>query len=169
MHITTLGCDASISGGRRTTCYRVDDDILIDCGTGAAELTLEQAIAIDHVFLTHSHLDHCGLLPMLADTAGSFRDTPLLVHALPATLTALQQHLFNNVLWPDYTAQPTPTRPYLRLVPLAVGETVLLGTRRITALPTRHVCPVRHIAWTVAMQAGCTVPTRPCAKISGRR
>lgn len=141
MRITTLGCDASITGERRTTCYRVDDDILIDCGTGAAELTLDQAIRIDHVFLTHSHLDHCGFLPMLADAAGSFRDTPLVVHALPDTIAALQQHLFNNVLWPDYTALPTPEHPYLRLVPLAVGETVRLGARRITALPAQHAVP----------------------------
>lgn len=141
MRVTTLGCDASITGERRTTCYRVDDDILIDCGTGAAELTLDQAIRIDHAFLTHSHLDHCGFLPMLADAAGSFRDTPLVVHALPDTIAALQQHLFNNVLWPDYTALPTPEHPYLRLVPIAVGKTVTLGTRRITALPARHAVP----------------------------
>lgn len=141
MRITTLGCNASITGERRTTCYRVDDDILIDCGTGAAELTLEQAIAIDTVFLTHSHLDHCGLLPMLADAAGSFRTAPLKVYALPETIAALKQHLFNGVLWPDYTAQPSPGHPYLRFQPLALGQTVTLGGRHITALPAHHAIP----------------------------
>jgi len=147
MRIITLGCDGSITGERRTTCYRVDDDILIDCGTGAVELTLEQAVRIGHVFLTHAHLDHCGLLPMLADAAGSFRNTPLIVHALPQTISALQQHMFNNVLWPDYTTQPTVEHPFLRFVPIAPGETVMLGARRITALPTRHAVPC--VAWCV--------------------
>lgn len=141
MRITVLGCNGSISGERRTTCYLVDDDILIDAGSGAGDLSLEQAIAIDTVFLTHSHLDHCCFLPMLADAAGNFRDRPLTVYALPETIDALKQHMLNNVLWPDYTTQPTPERPYIRFLPIQVGETVELGGRRITPLPARHAVP----------------------------
>ncbi|HXU92648.1 MAG TPA: 3',5'-cyclic-nucleotide phosphodiesterase [Gallionella sp.] len=141
MRITTLGCNASITGELRTTCYRVDDDILIDAGTGAGELSLAQSIAIDTVFLTHSHLDHCGLLPMLADAAGNFRDAPLTVYALPETIAILKEHMFNDKLWPDYTARPTPERPYIRFHPILQGETAELGNRRITALPARHAVP----------------------------
>jgi ribonuclease BN (tRNA processing enzyme) len=141
MRITVLGCNASITGSLRTTCYKVDDDILIDAGTGAGDLSLQQAIAIDHVFLTHSHLDHCGLLPMLADSAGGFRNAPLTVHALPDTLAALRRSLFNGELWPDYTVRPSPDRPYLRLSPLEVGGTVELAGRKITALPAKHAVP----------------------------
>src|SRR5512146_4175 len=141
MRITTLGCNASITGELRTTCYQVDDDILIDAGSGAGELSLAQSVAIDTVFLTHSHLDHCGLLPMLADAAGNFRDTPLTVYALPETIAILKEHMLNNKLWPDYTAQPTPERPYIRFRPILTGETVELCNRRITALPARHAVP----------------------------
>ncbi len=141
MRITTLGCSASITGELRTTCYQVDDDILIDAGSGAGELSLAQAIAIDSVFLTHSHLDHCAFLPMLADAAGSFRHFPLTVYALPQTIDTLKAHMLNGQLWPDYTVQPSPERPYLRFHPLNQGETVTLGNRRITALPARHAVP----------------------------
>lgn len=141
MLVTVLGCNGSITGERRTTCYLVDDDILIDAGSGAGDLSLEQTIAIDTVFLTHSHLDHCCFLPMLADAAGNFRTAPLTVYALPETIAALNQHLFNGLLWPDYTAQPTPERPYIRFVPLHVGETIELEGRRITALPAQHSVP----------------------------
>lgn len=141
MRITTLGCNASITGELRTTCYQVDGDILIDAGTGAGDLSLAQAIAINTVFITHSHLDHCGFLPMLADAAGSFRDKPLTVHALPETIAAFRQHIFNGQLWPDYTVQPTPEQPWLRLVPMRTGETMELDGRRITALPARHSVP----------------------------
>jgi ribonuclease BN (tRNA processing enzyme) len=141
MQITVLGCNGSITGERRTTCYRVDNDILIDAGSGAGDLSQEQAIAIDTVFLTHSHLDHSAFLPMLADAAGSFRDSPLTVYALPETIAALTQHMLNNVLWPDYSVQPTPERPYIRFMPIQVGETVELDGRRITALPAQHAVP----------------------------
>lgn len=141
MRITVLGCDGSITGRRRTTCYRVDDDILIDAGTGAGELTLEESMAIQTVFLTHAHLDHCALLPMLADAAGDFRDAPLTVYALPEAIAAIQHSIFNGEMWPDYTALPTPERPYLRFLPIVQGETVELNGRRFTALPARHAVP----------------------------
>jgi ribonuclease BN (tRNA processing enzyme) len=141
MRITILGCNGSISGDRRTTCYRVDDDVLIDAGTGAGDLSLDQAIAIDTVFLTHSHLDHCALLPMLADAAGGFRDTPLNVYALPETISAVRRNILNGEIWPDYAVLPTPERPFIRFKPIALGETVELDGRKFTALPTRHAVP----------------------------
>jgi len=141
MRVTALGCNGSITGERRTTCYLVDGDVLIDAGSGAGDLSLEQSIAIDTVFLTHSHLDHCCFLPMLADAAGSFRTSPLTVYALQETIATLKQHMLNGQLWPDYTIQPTPERPYLRFVPLHVGETVEIKGRRFTALPARHSVP----------------------------
>lgn len=141
MRIEILGCNGSISGDLRTMCLLVDDDILIDAGTGAGELSLAQTIGIDTVFLTHSHLDHCALLPMLADAAGSFREVPLNVHALPETISALKQHLFNGTIWPDYTVLPSPERPYLIFTPISTGQAVTLDGRTITALPARHSIP----------------------------
>lgn len=141
MRVTILGCNGSITGEHRTTCYRVDDDILIDVGTGAGDLTLEQSVAINTVFLTHAHLDHCGLLPMLADAAGNFRDTPLTVYALPETIAAIKRNIFNGEIWPDYTALPTPERPYICFHPIALGETVELNGRKFTALPSKHAVP----------------------------
>src|SRR5512139_1451516 len=101
MHVRVLGCDGSITGKRRTTCYQVDDDLLLDAGTGAGELSLRQAITITTVFLTHAHLDHSCMLPMLADAAGDFRATPLTVYALPETIAALRRNLLNGEIWPD--------------------------------------------------------------------
>lgn len=141
MRVTVLGCDASITGNRRTTCFQVDDDILIDAGTGAADLGLRQAAAIRDIFLTHAHLDHTCMLPLLADAAIGLREAPLNVHALPATLAALKRNLFNGEMWPDYTVQPTPDRPHIRLHPIEGGETVVLGGRKITSLPAKHAIP----------------------------
>lgn len=141
MRVTVLGCSSSITGSLRTTCYRIDDDLLVDAGTGAGDLSLEQAIAIDTVFLTHAHLDHCCMLPMLADAAGNFRDSPLTVYALPQTISAIKRNFFSGEIWPDYTVLPTPGRPHLRFKPIVPGETVELAGRKITALPAQHSVP----------------------------
>ena len=141
MKLAVLGCHGGIGGARRTTALLLDDDVLIDAGMGAGELSLEQMARVDHVFLTHSHLDHCGFIPLLADAAAFLRKRPLLVHALPQTIDALKQNLLGGKLWPDYSVLPAVDDPYIRFVPITPGETVLLGHRRITPLPARHAVP----------------------------
>jgi len=141
MRVTVLGCNGSITGNLRTTCYRVDDDLLIDAGTGAGDLSLQQAIDIGTIFLTHAHLDHCCMLPMLADAAANFRDSPLTVYALPETISAIRRNMLNGEIWPDYSVLPSPERPHIRFEPIAPGETVELNGRKITALPARHAVP----------------------------
>lgn len=141
MRLEILGCSGGIGQGLRTTSLLLDDDILIDAGTGVGDLTLEAMRLIDHVFLTHSHLDHAISIPFLADAVGALRERPLVVHALEETIAILREHLFNWKLWPDFSMVPTPEKPFLRFEPLTLGETVALGTRRITALPARHTVP----------------------------
>ncbi|MGA9666552.1 MAG: 3',5'-cyclic-nucleotide phosphodiesterase [Gallionella sp.] len=141
MKLAVLGCYGGIGGARRTTALLLDDDILIDAGSGVGDLSLEQMARVDHVFLTHSHLDHCGFIPLLADAVAFLRKRPLLVHALPQTIAALKENLLNGKLWPDYTVLPTPDDPYIRFVPVKLGDTTLLGNRRITTLPARHAVP----------------------------
>ena len=67
MRIRVLGCSGGIGSGSRTTALLIDDDVLIDAGTGIGDLELEDIDPIRHVFLTHAHLDHIAGLPMLAD------------------------------------------------------------------------------------------------------
>lgn len=153
MKIRVLGCSGGIGGpNRHTTALLVDDDILIDCGTGVGELSIEEMLAIDHVFLTHAHFDHVALLPMLIDSVAEKRSKPVCVHALPETLAALHEHIFNWVLWPDFTILPDVLNPVLTLKPLAVGGVFLLGKRQIQVLPAKHSVPA--VGYCMAGQSG---------------
>ena len=59
MKFRVLGCSGGIGGrNARTTAFLVDDDILIDGGTGVGELEYEELLRINHIFVTHAHLDH---------------------------------------------------------------------------------------------------------------
>ncbi|ARU31202.1 3',5'-cyclic-nucleotide phosphodiesterase [Sulfuriferula sp. AH1] len=141
MRLKILGCSAGIGGTRRTSALLLDDDILIDAGTGTGDLTLEEMARIDHVFLTHSHLDHSAFLPLLADASAFMRQRPLEVHALPETINALRENMLNGKLWPDYTIQPSMEKPYIRFHALTCNETIVLEKRRITPLPAKHSVP----------------------------
>ncbi len=120
----------------------LDRDVLIDAGTGVCDLTLAELTPIDRVFLTHSHLDHVAAIPFMVDTVGGMRDAPLTVHALPATIEILKNHIFNWSIWPDFTQIPTPDKPFLHYAPIEVGQAMSLGNgRKVTPLPANHVVP----------------------------
>lgn len=148
MKITILGCSGGIGSGRHTTCLLIDDDVLIDAGTGITTLTLAQLARIDHLFLTHSHLDHLLGLPLLLDSVGEQRAQPLTVHALPEVLEILSEHMFNWKLWPDFRVIPDENTPWLRFAALPFGASVKLGTRQFQPMPANHVVPAcgMHIA-----------------------
>ncbi len=141
MRIQVLGCSGGLGDGRHTTSYRVDDDILVDAGTGLTTLTREAIRRIDHVFLTHAHLDHVLCLPLLLDSVAGERERPVTVHAIPEVIAVLKDHLFNWRLWPDFAVLPTPEQPFLRYESIEVGVPVRLGAREFTAVPAVHVVP----------------------------
>jgi Cft2 family RNA processing exonuclease len=141
MQLKILGCSGGIGGELRTTSMLLDDDILIDAGTGVGDLTLTDLKQIDHIFVTHSHLDHVACIPFLVDTVGGMRDAPVVVHATRETLDTLREHLFNWKIWPDFTQIPNPQAPYLSYSEIRVGEPVRVGGRTITPLPANHVVP----------------------------
>ena len=141
MKVRVLGCSGAIAKDCRTTSFLLGDSILVDAGTGVGELTLDEMHAIDHVFLTHSHLDHIAALPLMLDAVSSRRSTPVQVHALPPTLGALRQHVFNNTIWPDFTRIPTPEAPFLQLQPLAVGDRLTVDGTLLEVLSARHSVP----------------------------
>jgi cAMP phosphodiesterase len=142
MKVRVLGCSGGIGGRHlRTTSMLVDNDILIDAGTGVADLSLMELSLVDHIFVTHSHLDHVATIPFIVDSVGGMRSKPLTVYALPATIETLKNHIFNWSIWPDFTQIPTAEKPFMRYRAIQVGEPVSVGARRLTPLPANHVVP----------------------------
>lgn len=153
MRIRVLGCSGGIGAGARTTAMLVDNDVLIDAGTGIGDLELDDLDSIRHVFLTHAHLDHVAGLPMLADHVfdENFK-VPLTVYAREETLRALQDHLFNGVIWPDFSKLPSPENPMLRYRVCSPGDTITIGHRGFYAVDVMHSVP--SLGFTVQNSGG---------------
>lgn len=141
MRIKVLGCDGGIGHPLRTSALLVNDNLLLDAGTGVGELPLSQLLEIEHVFITHAHIDHIASLPLLIDTVMARVSRPITVHATEDTLNTLQTHIFNWTVWPDFTQIPSPEDPCVRFSPIEVGKTVDLGTAKVTPIPANHTIP----------------------------
>src|SRR5260370_15716751 len=106
MKLTVAGCSGGIGAGLHTTALLVDDEFLVDAGTGVGELSIDAMSRIDHVFVSHCHLDHVCSIPFLVDAVGRRRAAPLVVHGLEETIHAMRSFLFNGRIWPDFTLLP---------------------------------------------------------------
>jgi ribonuclease BN (tRNA processing enzyme) len=153
MRIRVLGCSGGIGAGSRTSALLVDDDVLIDAGTGIGDLQLDEIASIRHVFLTHAHLDHIAGLPMLVDSIFEEDfDKPLTVYAREETLRAVQDHLFNDVIWPNFAKLPTAERPMLRYHVCSPGDTITIDRRNFYAVDVMHTVPT--LGYTVQNSGG---------------
>ena len=162
MKVRVLGCSGAIAKDCRTTSFLLDHDMLVDAGTGVGDLELEELALIDHILLSHSHLDHILGIPLLADSVMRLRlerlpFKPIRVYGLMQTLDALRRHLFNDVLWPDFTRLPDPDRPILELVPIECGQSLMIAGKQIEVLPALHTVPA--IGYAVDTPSGWWVYT----------
>jgi ribonuclease BN (tRNA processing enzyme) len=142
MKVRVLGCSGGINQNAATTSFLVDDDILIDAGTGVCDLSLDEMRGIRHIFVTHSHLDHIAAIPLLADTL--FDDLigqPLIVHALPETIKALEKHIFNWTIWPDFTELPHKTNAVLKFEAMTSGTVLEVSGRQVEMISVNHSVP----------------------------
>src|SRR5689334_7906848 len=121
MRIKVLGCSGGVGPGLRTTSLLVDDELLLDAGTGVGDLSLKQMARVRDVFLTHAHLDHVCGLAFMADNLFDLIHRPVKVHATVETLEILRTHLFNWKLWPDFSKLPDEVNPLMTWHQLKLG------------------------------------------------
>ena len=142
MRIRVLGCSGGVGPDLRTTSLLLDEEVLIDAGTGVGDLSLSEMRQVSRVFLTHAHLDHVCGLAFLADNLFGEVSHPIQVTAIGQTLDTIRNHLFNWQLWPDFSTLPTPEDPLIVFRESAAGEVHDLGgARSIQSFPVLHTIP----------------------------
>ena len=135
-----LGCNGGIGGShRQTTCYLLGESTIIDSGTGLTLLDLPQLACIDHVILTHAHLDHIACLPLLIDSVASLRNEPIKVWGPSEVIEILETHIFNDMIWPDFTKIPSESAPFMKLN--SISERMEIAGMSVTPLAARHGIP----------------------------
>ncbi len=141
MQIKILGWAGGIGANLRTTSFQIDDDVLIDAGTGLGDLPLNQMTGIRHIFLTHSHMDHIAGLPLLVDSMFGVHDEPIIVHAQEKTIEALKAHIFNWIIWPDFSELPTKDNSSICFKVMNPGDKITIRDRVFEMIPVNHTVP----------------------------
>jgi len=141
MNLRVLGCSGSDLPGQHLTAFLLENTILLDAGSVTSTLDLTEQARIEHIFVTHTHLDHIKDILFLADNLIEFfaasNRPPLQIHGLPQVLDAIATHLLNDTIWPDFTVIPEKS-PVLTYAPMTVGKPVTIGDISIAAWPVNH-------------------------------
>jgi len=143
MKLRVLGSAGAEFPDFRPPAFLVDDHLLLDAGTIGSVLSEQEQWGLRNIFITHSHLDHIRGIPALADNIiiKNLTHDTVVVHSTRDVIRAMQEHLFNNVIWPDFTRIPTPDRPVLTFREIVIGQEFCVAGYTIRAVEVNHTVP----------------------------
>lgn len=145
MKVKILGCGGGRAPSSNLTSFLVDGTLLLDAGGAAGSMTIKQQAKIDHMVISHAHLDHVKDIPMVADNIIGMRTSPIEVIATKPVIDTIRKHLLNNAIWPDFTMIPTKDDPIVAYKVVRKKKDFQVGKYTFKLIAVNHPVP------TVAM------------------
>lgn len=133
-------------GDQQKGCYSVsllvNGRVLIDAGIGAFHMPFSKTKNVADILLTHSHLDHTGMLCFIAENRiGEPGGHGVSVHCLPETAAAVREGFLNGKIWPDFEQINVHGVPLMSFSCFKPFAKISIGDFNATALPVNHAVP----------------------------
>ena len=142
MKIRVLGAYGAEGLTQRPSAFLVNGRTLVDAGTVTGALSVAEQLDVEHVLVSHSHLDHIAGLAFLAETlACTSARRPITVTSVEPVVEALRKAVFNSVVWPDFSQIPTATGPVIKYRTLADDAEQRVGDLWVTPVAVNHSVP----------------------------
>ena len=138
MTLEILGCYGNIIGDYRATAFLINGSVLLDAGTVTEVLDDEQLKKIKHILISHTHIDHLkGLFPFVDELVmmGSYSFELI---STAEILSSISDNLFNDLIWPDFTAIPSEARAIMKLRDIEANTSSMVGGLSVGPIPVSH-------------------------------
>ncbi len=123
----------------RSVGFLVNDEVVVDAGTLASALTSEEQQCVKHILLSHLHLDHIKDIPPLVDNLFGLVDHQVVISSVSSVVEGLQQHIFNDIVFPNFFHLQTSNHAVLRSQNLEPKmETMLSSGITVTPVLVNH-------------------------------
>lgn len=125
------------------TSFLINDSVAVDAGSLGFWKTPQSQAAVKHVFLSHTHIDHVATLPIFLDNIYQLSSNVVTIYGSREVEEALRNHVFNDVLWPDFFRLSEQQTPFLKWQMVEPGRPVSVAGLTITPLEMNHTVPTQ--------------------------
>jgi cAMP phosphodiesterase len=167
MKVRIIGCHGGVSPKMRTTCFQINDSIYLDAGSLCDRFAPHELMSANHFFITHPHLDHVKDLAFLIDNTFNADRETIHVYSAEQVIHSLETHLFNDILWPNFTKIPMdPKSGRAGLQYHVIQEQITVKEITLRPIPVNHsVFAVGYIVDHKGTQLVFTGDTGPTDRI----
>lgn len=140
MIVRIVGGHGGVAPGFRATSFLIDGKLLIDAGSVASGLLIDEQVQIDNILISHPHLDHINELAFLSDNCFGLKGKPFEVFSNNEVIDAIRKHLMNDVIWPDFSKLPNEKNPTIHFNEILPEVEITLGDYKILPVHVNHYC-----------------------------
>jgi len=138
MLVRIIGGHGGVAPGFRATSYLIDGKLLIDAGSVASGILIDEQVLIDHILISHAHLDHISDLAFISDNCFGLKAKPFQVYSNQKVKDAIKTHLMNDVIWPDFSKLPNEQRPTMSFNVIVPEKELQLAEYKIIPVTVNH-------------------------------
>lgn len=137
--IKVLGAYGGKATNMQLTSLQLSKEVVLDAGNILEGLG-NGIHHINHLFITHSHLDHINDIGFLIDATFESRHEPLKVYGRKKTLEDIKNHLLNWDIWPDFTQINLigKDEKAIELVEIELNQVIEVDGCKIRAIENNH-------------------------------
>lgn len=138
--IKILGASGGKSHNKALTSIQISQNCVIDAGNLIDGLG-ESIDSLEHIFLTHLHLDHIADIPFVIDNIFETQKKPIKIYAQKQNLENFRKYIFNWEIWPDFTTikmQHSPNK-CVELIPIEIDKTISVDDYSLTPVTNEHL------------------------------
>lgn len=152
MRVKVCGCYGGETSKTALTGFVIDGKVALDAGSLARSLTLKQQQQIEHILITHTHLDHIKDLAFISDNVIGTIPKPIQIWGIKSTIDVIRNHLMNDRIWPDFSKLPTADNPTIQFNVIEEEKPFKVDKYTCLAVPTKH--PVPNTGYLVTNDEG---------------
>ncbi len=137
--IKVLGAYGGKATNMQLTSLQLSREVVLDAGNLVEGLG-NGIKNINHIFITHSHLDHIVDIGFLIDATFEHRVIPLKIYARKGNIENIKKHILNWEIWPDFTEINLNNSDLkaIELIEIDFGDIIEVDDCKIKAIQNNH-------------------------------
>lgn len=118
--------------------FLVNGTLMVDAGTLASGLTLEEQKHVRQILLSHLHFDHVKGIPPFVDNLAEKIDHKVVVSSLASVVEGIQAYIFNDQVFPNFFQLRSSRNQILQTRNLQPKQEIELEGLTVIPIPVNH-------------------------------